>query len=286
MPNKSHKHPLTSQSISIDERGLMVFDDIRQMPVYHVPYISPYLTVTLNLQGWVRTDYDMRPTRFEAHDIAVVLPGHTLLPHESSDDYRAILLAMTPKLTNEMKAIAPSLFTEFYQYNWQPHFHLEEDQFDNLLHMLQVLRNLTKSSHPPKDLVINGLLHIMAIMLQDYRRENGLSARSLSPRQELFTRFYQAITEHYQENREVRYYASLFCLTPKHFSSIIKQQTGINAKDWISRHVILKAKMLLHEDLQMNMQQIADSLGFPDQTTFSRYFKTETGITPSEFRRQ
>ena len=284
MTNKQQLHPLLISDELINERGLMVFDDIHQMPIYHEPYIAPFLTISLNVQGWVRAEYDMRPVRFQAHDVAVVHANHTLYSHESSADYHAILLAISPRLEQEMKSLAPTLFVGFYHYVWQPDLHLTDEQTENVVRLLMLLKSISESMTQSREMILKGLLHILATVLQDYRRENGKEDSPLSPRQELFIRFHQAIVEHFRESREVRFYADLSCLTPKHFSTIIKQQTGINASDWISNYVMIQAKALLRHQQQLTVQQIALRLGFPDQAAFSRYFKANEGVSPTEFR--
>ena len=42
--------------------------------------------------------------------------------------------------------------------------------------------------------------------------------------------------------------------------------------------------MLLHMRHDLTVQAISDMLGFDEQATFSRYFRRETGLSPSEFR--
>lgn len=284
MANKQQFYPLLVSDELINERGLMVFDDIHQMPIYHEPYIAPFFTVSLNVQGWVRAEYDMRPVRFQAHDIAIVHANHTLYAHESSADYHAILLAISPRMEQEMKILMPSHFVGFYHYVLQPDFHLTDEQTENVVRLLLLLKSISESETQGREMILKGLLHILATLLQDYRRENGKEDSPLSPRQELFIRFHQAIVEHFRESREVRFYADLSCLTPKHFSTIIKQQTGINASDWISNYVMIQAKALLRHQQQLTVQQIALRLGFSDQAAFSRYFKANEGVSPTEFR--
>ena len=284
MTNKQQLHPLLISDELINERGLMVFDDIHQMPIYHEPYIAPFLTISLNVQGWVRAEYDMRPVCFQTHDIAIVHANHTLCSHESSADYHAILLAISPRLEQEMKSLTPTLFVGFYHYVWEPDFHLTDEQTENVVRLLMLLKSICESMTQSREMILKGLLHILATVLQDYRRENGKEDTPLSPRQELFIRFHQAVVEHFSENREVRFYADLFCLTPKHFATIIKQQTGITASQWISSYVMIQAKTLLRHQQQLTVQQIALRLGFPDQAAFSRYFKANEGVSPTEFR--
>lgn len=54
---------------------------------------------------------------------------------------------------------------------------------------------------------------------------------------------------------------------------------------WIHLFLIGQAKyLLLQRDLQV--KEIADRLGFPEQFTFRKYFKTHTGISPSDYRKR
>ena len=104
--------------------------------------------------------------------------------------------------------------------------------------------------------------------------------------QQLFYRFQNAVAKHFRESREVQFYANLLCLSPKYFGSVIKQQTGITAVEWISRYVIIQAKSWLRYRHDLSIQQVSYELGFSDPAAFARYFKANTGLTPKEFREQ
>jgi len=45
-----------------------------------------------------------------------------------------------------------------------------------------------------------------------------------------------------------------------------------------------QAKSLLRKP-DTQVKQVADELGFPEQFTFRKYFKTHTGMSPTEFRK-
>lgn len=132
--------------------------------------------------------------------------------------------------------------------------------------------------------MLGDLLEVLFLQLQDYRRENGIETRRPSPREEIFTSFYHAIEQNYRESREVCFYADLQHLAPKHFATIIKQQTGTGALQWINSYVIIQAKSMLRHHRQMTIQEITNHLGFPDQAPFSRFFKMNTGLSPTEYR--
>ncbi|MDR2805936.1 MAG: helix-turn-helix domain-containing protein [Dysgonamonadaceae bacterium] len=78
-------------------------------------------------------------------------------------------------------------------------------------------------------------------------------------------------------------YASKLCLTPKYFSKIIKDNSGISASEWIDNYIILEAKALL-KSTNITILQISDELNFPSQSFFGKYFKRVTGMSPKSYR--
>ena len=54
--------------------------------------------------------------------------------------------------------------------------------------------------------------------------------------------------------------------------------------EWIIIVTIAHAKRLLSQP-DMQVKEVADQLGFPEQFTFRKYFKKHTGMSPSEFKK-
>ena len=69
-----------------------------------------------------------------------------------------------------------------------------------------------------------------------------------------------------------------------YLNSSIKNLTGKTASAHIQEKVLLEAKsFLLHTDLQVS--EIAFKLGFENTSYFNRFFKKNTNLTPTEYRR-
>lgn len=96
--------------------------------------------------------------------------------------------------------------------------------------------------------------------------------------------FLQLVHTHHRTERGVAFYASKLFISPKYLSLIIKQSTGCSAAEWIDQYVILEAKNLLRFSGK-NVQQIAYELNFSNQSSFGKYFKHLTGMSPTEFQR-
>lgn len=77
--------------------------------------------------------------------------------------------------------------------------------------------------------------------------------------------------------------ASHFGYNPKYLSHKFEKTHGITLKDFIVNQKIDMANSLL-TDTNMSVSEISKDLGFSDSHNFSRLYKTNTGLTPSEYR--
>ena len=75
---------------------------------------------------------------------------------------------------------------------------------------------------------------------------------------------------------------SICCIT-KYLTGICRSVTGDSAKKIIDDFAILEIKVLL-QSTELTMQDIADRLGFPDQSYLGRYFKRHEGMSPREYQ--
>jgi AraC-like DNA-binding protein len=74
-------------------------------------------------------------------------------------------------------------------------------------------------------------------------------------------------------------------LSAFHFARAFKQSQGVTPHHFILQRRLEKARQLL-EEAQLSLAEIATSVGFADQSHFSRRFRDHVGISPGEFRRR
>lgn len=103
------------------------------------------------------------------------------------------------------------------------------------------------------------------------------------PRNTVCTRFLDKVFDRSSTIRRVSEYASDFGVSPNHLNRVVKAGTGRSAGDWIDISRLTLSKLLLRQS-DMPVIDIAARAGFDDQSYFSRFFKKQTGMTPSEFR--
>lgn len=72
-------------------------------------------------------------------------------------------------------------------------------------------------------------------------------------------------------------------LSSHYLSDLLKEETGKNAKEHIDLFVIKKAKIQL-QNQKLSISQVAFDLGFGYPNHFSKFFKSKTGLSPTEYR--
>ena len=278
-------HALEEIRDQIKKNGLMVFDNINRVPIYEKAYASQFFVLWLNHRGCLKNLFDKQQKEFHRHDFVMMSPGHVMEIQEYSDDYLVSLLVILPSFLQNMRYLYPFYF-EHVEHRYNSIFHLSEEQCESVQGLFLMLQAISQLNHPERDELLVKQMEIGTHLIEIYLQENGLSAPELTPAQQLVNRFKNAFVNHFQESREVQYYANLLCLSPKYFGSIIKKQTGISANEWITGYVIVQAKSLLRHSKNLNIQQISQQLGFSDPAAFTRFFKTNAGMSPKEYRAQ
>lgn len=95
--------------------------------------------------------------------------------------------------------------------------------------------------------------------------------------------FITNLMEGYKEHREVAYYAQLQSLSPRYFSSVIKDKSGKTPQQWVVQIVVNSIKQTLLYT-HKSIKEIALEYNFANQSFFGKYFKEYAGMSPKDFR--
>lgn len=111
-----------------------------------------------------------------------------------------------------------------------------------------------------------------------------LAARPHSGEQTKIDPALRAISKQPENNWTIPELAALCGYHVIYFSSLFKKCTGVSPKQYLISERIRKAKYYLLSGEKIEM--IAAKLGYASIYYFSRNFKEETGLTPTEFKQQ
>lgn len=96
----------------------------------------------------------------------------------------------------------------------------------------------------------------------------------------------QEIVEHPEQSVSLESLSAKYFLNPSYISTRFRKLFGISPIRLHQQVVIERAKTILREDAACTVGMLAQQLGFRDVSTFTHFFKTREGCSPSDYRRK
>ena len=113
--------------------------------------------------------------------------------------------------------------------------------------------------------------------------QSQIHKKTGSHKYQLVTMFKNLIRQQFKDVKQVKDYAEKLHITPLYLKEVSKEIIGFIASYWIQNEVLLEAQRLLFYT-NMDVKEIAFSLGYEDHTYFSRFFKKNLGCIAGQFR--
>ena len=95
--------------------------------------------------------------------------------------------------------------------------------------------------------------------------------------------FADLLVKHINKETSVEFYAEKLCISKQYLSLIVKDKTRVTVGTIISAMRAEAAARLLRNP-KMTIQEIAEELSFADQSSFGKFFKKHSGVSPLRYR--
>ena len=164
----------------------------------------------------------------------------------------------------------------------------DEWQFINELHTTFArIYNRTCSVQVESHGLMRNLLMSFFYGVCSIYEKQGISGNRviLSRKEEIVRDYLSLVFKYYHTERRVGWYASRLCITPAYLNASVKAVRGVSASKIIADAIVLYAKSKLKSSVD-TIQQISDSLNFPNASFFAKFFKREMGLSPTDYREQ
>ena len=225
---------------------------------------------------------DFRMWSLKAPAVALFLPGQVVESIDLNEDFAGFGMVMNkafPDSLNLPVSLQERLFIKDTQF-----YSVSEEVIDVLSSVYrQVSSLMNQPDNPYREEVIRHLFSAHYYGLGYYMHGLQSQPAAMTVQQEKCERFMSIVADNFKTQREIGFYADKLCVTSKYLSTMLKQETGMTALDWIERHVVLYAKSCL-SSTSMTIQEISDDLDFPSQSVFGKYFKRVEGMSPKAYR--
>lgn len=163
------------------------------------------------------------------------------------------------------------------------------DLSDQERHKIDTLTGIMQEEFGSHDHLQDEMLRVLLkrfIILCTRMAENRQGVRKQNSMQfETIRKFYVLVDTWFKEKKQVQEYADMLNKSPKTLANLLSTYQQPSAIRVIHNRIQAEAQRLLLYTSKSS-KEIAISLGFEDQATFSRFFKNATGLSATEYRKK
>ncbi len=265
-------------------KDLLYIDNYRIPDFAYEPWKTDVTTAIFYMKGSVEVSINMKRYEVKAPAMVVVLSQHIMQLHSCSEDLKSTCIVMSPRFSDDLFnniGKTTSLYNSVYH---SPILQLSEEGNYVFNNYLKMLKDLIRSQSNPYRL--DAAKHLTLTLFYGYAHEmHAIENNKVGYANNIVNEFILLLKQNYKQKRDCSFYATKLSITPKYLTTLVKETTGKTVHEWIDDFVSIESKALLRST-KMTIEQISDSLSFPSQDTFSKFFKRVVGISPTEYRKR
>ena len=234
------------------------------------------------VRGSARATINITQFEFHRNDVLLLESGSFLLIHEFSEDALVYYILFSSSFMEKNAFTKRKSLTALGIRS--PILHVEEEQGEVLKEGAELL--IKAMNTRPSMLSSENMVHIFHLLQTSYAshaQQEDFQTRSQDRKTQIYQEYCQLVLKHYQDWHHVNQYADAMRITLPHLCATIKSVSGRTAGDIITDALLTDAKAQL-KITNLQVKEIALSLGFENIGFFNRFFKSHMGITPKMYR--
>ena len=229
------------------------------------------------IKGEFEVEINLKKFTIRKDSMFIYTPGNivrvTNIDPREKESVHFVVVAISEDLMSSTRFDFSKLYNESLRLLESPCVVINENERGLYRKYFDLIQEVSKMRMPNMresvTALISSIFYLMGAMWTDRltaAKKNG--GDEMSTRSKIVLEdFLLLVRDYHTKERSLSFYADKLYLTPKYLSKLIKSVSGKSA----------------HSD--MSIKSIVYDLNFPNQTTFYRFFKTKTGMTPSEYRK-
>lgn len=250
-----------------------------------VPHRHNYYTVLIVNKAKGLHKIDFNAYELSSKQVFFVAPGQVHQVIEEEKSYGFAMTFSTQFLTeNSIPLSFIDSLNLFQNYGQSPPLTPSEEQFEAIELFADQIFDLFHSDSTMKFLSIGAFLKLLLIECNNICSINPIESEVDTTGDNLIRAFKTEVDKHYKKEHSTTFYANQLHISPDHLNRVVRARIGKTAKDYIQSRIITEAKRLLYFTDLLN-KEIAFELGFNEPANFSAFFKNQTQLSPTSFKK-
>ena len=215
-------------------------------------------------------------------DMLLVAPRMSVKLMKKSSDFGTCGLCMEPFFFDSL-SIGNYVYKRLYNSSHTTYvLRLEDSDTVHIRKTLDLMSHYLTSDHPAE--MAGSLVNFLFLQITEiFHSQNVHPAGRVKHSDALFRLFRKLLAENYRKEHELQFYADSLHISQTYLSRVIRQISGKTVNNYIAEALYTDARRLL-VFTDLTVKEIAEQLGFSDQSSFGKFFKKKSETSPANFR--
>lgn len=250
-------------------------------------YRPDHFTIIFLKKGDIYINYNLQDITLTGPMVMFTVPDSQFILKSNSEDISLLNLFYSPEYIAKTGIhMTGTAARKFLANGLPPYAGLSDCEFSIINNLLEVLHQIINKpcAHDYNSAIIKHCFHALLFEVGAILTKNIPSQKvRLSRKETLTIEFLELLAVHFHKERSVSFYADKLNVTARHLSHTVKAVFDKTAGEMIDEMVLTEAKNLL-KNPQHNIAQISEALNFSNPSFFGKFFKKQTGKSPSDYR--
>lgn len=241
------------------------------------PHKHDFFIINLFEKGKGSHTIDFVEYKVEDHQIHLVFPDqvHQWVIEKETVGYQLMISR------EWYESFLPALRFSASYYFQHPAFTVSEEIYQLILHEFKTIQKELNEENTFWE-VIQKRSELIGLLVSK-SVEGAFKDFEVYNSNPIISKFLNLIDIHFKTERSVSFYAEKLNISANYLNIVCKKNLNTSASSLIQDRILLEAKRLLKVS-EMSVKDIVYDLGFYDHASFSKFFKAQTGMTPSQFK--
>lgn len=215
-------------------------------------------------------------------DMLLVAPRMSVKLMKKSSDFGTCGLCMEPFFFDSL-SIGNYVYKRLYNSSHTTYvLRLEDSDTVHIRKTPDLMSHYLTSDHPAE--MAGSLVNFLLLQITEiFHSQNVHPAGRVKHSDTLFRLFRKLLAENYRKEHELQFYADSLHISQTYLSRVIRQISGKTVNNYIAEALYTDARRLL-VFTDLTVKEIAEQLGFSDQSSFGKFFKKKSETSPANFR--